>query len=205
MFGRAIDWELYDKPNPVKKVRFYRPNSHFKGLSHREVGRILEEAKRIKQTPRSDLQKVFYDLVILAINTGMRRAEILNLKWKDIKEEEAEVIGKGGKKRIIPLNKAALEVINSQPRRENFVFHIPNRHQTTLFWKTIQTIRKKTGIEFRFHDFRHYFGSSLAKKGVDVDTVKVLMGHTSIITTQQYFHTHKEEKKRAVSLLNGHG
>ena len=65
----------------------------------------------------------------------------------------------------------------------------------------METIRKRAGIDFRFHDFRHYFGSSLAKKGVDVDTVKVLMGHSSIITTQKYFHTHKNDKRRAVNLL----
>jgi len=197
LFYKAIDWEVYNGPNPLKKSR------------------------EISQKPKSPLQKLFYDLVVFSLNTGLRKSEILNLKWKDIKEDEIIIEGKGNKLRSVPLNPRAKEIIAKQPNKNEYVFDIPNRHQKDLLRRTVNQIKKKTGIDFHFHllrhyfnqikkktgiDFhfhllRHYFTTSLLEKGVDFVTIGSLLGHSKITTSLIYSHTDKERKKRAVDLL----
>jgi integrase len=86
MFYKAIDWEIYKGPNPVKKVKFFREDRTIKPLSHEEAKTVLEACRQIgARKGTSSLQKAFADLVEFAFNTGMRKSEILNLQWKDIK------------------------------------------------------------------------------------------------------------------------
>lgn len=66
--------------------------------------------------------------MLLAINTGLRKSEILGLSWKDVKEGEIEVNGKGDRRRTAPLNKTAQEIIDRQQKRTDYVFDIPNRN-----------------------------------------------------------------------------
>jgi len=106
MFYRAIDWEVYKGQNPLKKVRFYRESRDIKPLSHDEAKTVLEACRQIGARKRvSSLQKAFADLVEFAFNTGMRKSEILNLQWKDIKNWEATVKGKGDRIRTVPLQR----------------------------------------------------------------------------------------------------
>lgn len=102
MFYKAIDWEVYNKPNPVKKVRFYKEDPRVKTLSKEDLDSILETARSIAKKPRSQLQKIFPDLIELAINTGLRKSEILRLKWKDVREDEIIVRGKEIKRGPFP-------------------------------------------------------------------------------------------------------
>jgi site-specific recombinase XerD len=115
MFYKSIEWEAYKKPNPVKKVRFYKEEPHIKSLSKKDIDRILEAARSVAKKLGSLLQKIFLDLLELAINTGLRKSEMLNLKRKDIREDEIIVKGKGEKVRTVPLNSRAREIIERQP------------------------------------------------------------------------------------------
>jgi len=201
LFYRAIDWEIYKKPNPLKKIRFYKEERTIHALSGRDMNRILDAAKNISASPASPLQKVFYDLCILALNTGMRKSEILDLEWKDIKGDEVEIIGKGSKRRAVPLNSTARGVIERQPKKNEHVFDLSNRHQADLFRRTIGQVRKKTGVDFHFHLLRHSFTTRLIEKGIDFVTVGELLGHSKISTSLIYSHTDKERKRKAVDLL----
>lgn len=201
LFYKAIDWEVYNGQNPLKKVKFYKENSPVKGLTKKQLKKILQASREISQKPKSPLQKLFYDLVVLSLNTGLRKSEILNLKWKDIKEDEIIIEGKGNKIRSVPLNLRAKEIIDKQPNKNEYVFDIPNRHQHDLLRRTVNQIKKKTGIDFHFHLLRHYFTTSLLEKGVDFVTIGSLLGHSKITTSLIYSHTDKERKKRAVGLL----
>lgn len=202
MFYKAIDWEVYDKTNPLKKIRFYKRNSTVQPLSKTDIAKVLEAAKIVSESPRSPLQRLFYDLVVFALNTGMRKSEVLNVRWKDIKEGEITVKGKGDKVRLVPLNKTALQVINRQPKREGFVFDIPNRTQPNVLWRAIERIRSMTGIDFHFHLLRHSFTSLLVEKGVDFVTIGSILGHSTITMSLIYSHTDKERKKIAVEKLD---
>jgi integrase len=140
-------------------------------------------------------------MVLLALNTGMRKSEILNLKWKDIKEGEIEVKGKGEKRRYIPLNKTTEEIIKKQPKKTEYVFDIPNRNQQDLLRRTVNQVKKRSGVDFHFHLLRHTFTTRLLERGVDLITIGSILGHSKITTSMIYSHTDREKKKRAVECL----
>jgi len=203
MFYRAIDWEVYAKPNPLKKVRFFKPQRAVQGLSKEEIAKVLKVAKAISKAPLSPIQVCFYDIVILALNTGMRRSELLNLKWKNIKDGNLKIRGKGDKFRDVPLNRTAREIITKQQRRGEFVFNVPNRNNATVLHNTTKKVRNMTGVDFHLHLLRHAFCSMLLEKGVDIVTIGSIVGHSKMSISLIYTHTNEERKKKAVDLL-GH-
>lgn len=163
----------------------------------------MKAAREISGDPQSDLQKAFYDLVVFALNTGLRKSEILNLKWRDIKGEDIEVKGKGEKQRMVPLNETALGIIEKQPKKTAYVFDVPYRNQQDLLRRTVLQLRKRPGIPdlFHFHLLRHTFTTRLIEKGVDFVTISEILGHSKITTSLIYSHTDKDRKKRAVDSI----
>jgi integrase len=202
MFYRAIDWEIYKGPNPLRKVKFYREQPAIKPLSHDEAKAVLEACRQIgARKGASSPQKAFADLVEFGLNTGMRKSEILNLQWKDIKNWEATVKGKGNRTRTVPLNAASRAIVERQRRQTPFVFPIENREQQDLFRRTVLRIRALTGIPFHFHLCRHYFATTLLERGADIVTISSILGHSKMMTSLLYSHTDREKKKTAVEKL----
>jgi len=208
LFYKAIDWEVYDKPNPLKKIRFYREESRQEALSDDELKKILNASKAISANPQSKLQKAFHDICLLAINTGMRKSEVLNLTVKSVKGNTVRIKGKGDKVRVIPLNEQARQVITKNRLRmefdnpkDDYVFDVPNRHQPDLFRRTIMQIRKMTGVAFHFHRLRHTFASRLLSKGVDIVTIGEILGHSQKMTSLLYSHTNEEQMRKAVDTI----
>lgn len=201
LFYRAIDWEVYDGINPVKKVKFYREEYHIESLSHAHVQKILLAAKELSDRSRSPALKSFPSILAIAVNTGMRKSEILKLRWNQIKSDRIEVLGKGGRKRSVPINETVNSILIQQPRKEQYVFDIPHRDNPKSFQRTISKIKKSTGIRWHFHLLRHYFTTSLLEKGVDLVTIGSILGHTRITMSLLYSHTDERKKKKAVDLL----
>jgi len=201
LFYKAIDWEAYNKPNPLKKVKFYKENPTVNPLTEAQAKKIIYAADEISREPHSSLQKLFPDICILAMNTGLRKSEILNLKWRDFRGNEISVKGKGDKNRRMPLNLGAKAIIIKQPKKTEWVFDISNRHQPHLFRRTVEHIRKRTGIDFHFHLLRHLFATKLIEKGIDFITISELLGHSKTNTSLIYSHTNKGRKERAVKAL----
>lgn len=201
MFYRAIDWEIYAKPNPLKKVRFFRPQRTVQGLSRGEIAKVLRAAKKISETPLSPIQTCFYDIAILALNTGLRRSELLNLRWKDMKGDSLRIKGKGDKIREVPLNSKAKEAINRQQRRGEFVFDVPNRNNVTVLHNTTRKVSEMTGVDFHIHLLRHAFTTSLVERGVDFVTIGAILGHSTVTMSLIYSHTDQEKMRRAVQSL----
>ena len=201
MFNKAIAWEVYDKPNPLKRVRFLRATPNINPLSKSDVEKILDEAQAISRDPKNALQKVLLDVILFAINTGMRRSEILKLKWSDLREDEIIVKGKGEKVRSVPINATVRSILDKQPPKDRFIFDIPNRHQQDLFQWSMKKIGEKIGRKIHFHLFRHYFASHLIDKGVDMITVASILGHSKLIVSIGYMHTDRERKQKAVDSI----
>ncbi len=201
LFYRAIDWEVYTKPNPLKKVRFLKPQSAVQGLSREDMARVLEAAKTISESPLSPIQVCFYDIVVLALNTGLRRSELLNLKWKDIKDDSLKIMGKGDKYRDVPLNRTARETIMKQQRRDEFVFNIPNRNNVTVLHNTTRKVSRMAGVDFHLHLCRHFTATKLLELGIDIVTVGAILGHSAMSISLIYTHTNEERKRKAVDLL----
>jgi integrase len=150
-------------------------------------------------------------MVILAINTGLRRGELFSLTWQDVNltNNDITVTGsttKTGTTRHIPLNTEALKALSKWKRQAN--------NETGLVFtskgnKRFDNVRKSWGkllkdakiVNFRWHDLRHHFASKLVMAGVDLNTVRELLGHTDINMTLRYAHLAPEHKAAAVAKL----
>lgn len=201
LFYKAIDWEIYNKPNPLKKVRFFKPESVVQQLSREDVTKVLEAAKTISKSPLSPIQVCFYDIVVLALNTGLRKSELLNLRWRNVKDGNLEIKGKGDKVRTVPLNKVAEATIMRQPRRAEFVFDVPNRNNVTALHNTTRRVSKAIGRSFHLHLLRHSFTTRLVEQGVDFVTIGAILGHSTVSMSLIYSHTDKDKMKKAVEKL----
>ncbi len=151
----------------------------------------------------------------LALFTGMRKGEILGLKWDDVDFDRgfihiSESEAKSKKAEMIPMNentRGVLENLKSQ-RRSEYVF--PNTSGTrldpTAYKKHFYRIRKKAGLPETFrpmHGLRHTFASSLASTGqVDMYTLQRLLTHKSPLMTQRYAHLRDETLKKASSVTD---
>jgi integrase len=151
-------------------------------------------------------------MVILALNTGMRRGELFNLAWSDIDlgSKQLTVQGGGaktGNTRYLPLNDEAFSTLvawRNQTVGRGLVFpsHITGERLNNID-KAWTGLRKLANIEnFRFHDLRHTFASKLVMAGVVLNTVRELLGHTSMEMTLRYAHLDDEHMANAVAELN---
>lgn len=142
--------------------------------------------------------------VILSMNTGLRRGELLSLKWAavDFNEKHLTVEGrtaKSGHTRHIPLNAEALELLRRWHKQcaGDRVFPIATGFKTA--WAALLT---RAGITaFRWHDLRHHFASRLAQAGVPLNTIRELLGHGSMAMVLRYAHLSPDQRREAVARL----
>ena len=143
--------------------------------------------------------------VVLSMNTGMRRGELLALRWAnvDMKGKQLTIEGstaKSAQTRHIPLNDEALEVLRKwkeQARPGDRVIAVDTSVKTA--WGGLLERAKITG--FRWHDLRHHFASRLVQAGVPLNTVRELLGHGSMAMTLRYAHLAPDQKREAVAKL----
>jgi len=198
MFNKAIEWQLFEGRNPASGVKFYKlDNKRLRYLEKEEIRRLL-----------SNCEGHLRDIVEFAINTGMRKGEIFNLKWHDVDWNNGLIHllkTKNSEKREVPINDAVKDILARVKKDPNsaYVFSSFNSKPFNDIKKSFYTALKKSGIEnFRFHDLRHTFASQLVMAGVDLLTVKELLGHKGIEMTLRYSHLSCDHKKRAVKALD---
>jgi integrase len=143
--------------------------------------------------------------VLLTMNSGLRRGELLALRWSavDLKGKQITIearTSKSGQTTHVPLNSEALDVLKNwheQTPDAERVFAVETGFKTA--WAALLTRAKITG--FRWHDLRHHFASRLVQVGVPLNTVRALLGHGSITTTLRYAHLSASETSEAVARL----
>ena len=198
MFFIAIG-EGYAEENPVKKVKFFSEKDTLKE-------RILteDEEARLMQTCSDALRPI----LVTALNTGMRRGEILNLTWSqvDFKTRRIRVEKtKSGGVRHIPINDVLLcELHQLEGNEPGFLFFNPETMKPYVdLKKGFKAACRRASIKgMRFHDLRHTFATRLVERGVDLITVKELLGHSSVRITERYTHSNQDRKREAVELLS---
>lgn len=149
-------------------------------------------------------------LVLLAMNTGMRKGEIFGLKWEhvDLINSNLTVISsnaKSGNSRHIPLNNEAKTTLlkwKADTDSIGLVFKGKDGNQITDIKKSWSSLLNDAHItNFRFHDLRHHFASKLVMASVDLNTVRELLGHSDLKMTLRYAHLAPEHKAAAVNLI----
>lgn len=149
--------------------------------------------------------------VLLSLNTGVRRGELLSLRWSDvdIERQNLTVVGdtaKDGETRHIPLNSEAAEILKSwkqQPgMKSQWVFHGKDGKPLQNLRKSWIAVLKEAKIaDFRWHDLRHTFASKLVIAGVDLNRVRTLLGHSDYKMTLRYAHLAPKDMQDAVDTL----
>ena len=151
-------------------------------------------------------------ICIVAMNTGMRRGEIFQLEWESVNFKLKQIkvraaSAKSGKSRDIPMNDDVLQTLlawRNETSSAKLVFPSPvTGLPLNNIKKSWSTLMKLSELEnFRFHDLRHHFASRLVMAEVDLNTVRELLGHSSLEMTLRYAHLAPEHKAAAVALLN---
>jgi integrase len=198
MLNRAGDWGFAKlSENPVSKVSYF-PERH--------VERILtdEEAARLVAACGQAVRPV----VVTALNTGMRRGEILDLRWENVDFERRFIRverSKNGRSRKVPMNsRLAAELRRLRSNGTPYVFTQRAGERLKSIVTAFKTACRHAAIgHVRFHDLRHTFATNLVMNGVDLVTVKEILGHSDISMTVRYSHPSDERKMAAVECILG--
>jgi integrase len=179
--------------NPVRKIKFFNPNNELvRYLTKEQYERLLEGAQKIRWYLRP--------LIILAVHTGLRRANLLGLRWDHI-DFMACVIRitdstKNRRTLAVPLNDTALETLNLVKEKTGDGEYVFPHFEGEFAGEAIRDIKnsfktalRRAGItDFRWHDLRHCFASWLVMSGIDLAAVQKLLGHRSTRMTLRYAH-----------------
>lgn len=182
----------------------------------REARQRTRQHAKGKHLPSMDgwaFANYFKPVILLSLNTGIRRHALLSLRWEDIDLDAGTVTlraetAKSQKAAVLPLNTTALNVLRqwyTQRVDDNpLVFPSPqtggvmDNCDSSFRW-----LLREAGIKnFRWHDMRHDFASRLVMAGVDLNTVRELMTHSDIKMTLRYTHLAPEKKRAAVELIS---
>lgn len=202
----ARDWEWLDS-NPVRKVRReHESPGRTRFLSEEERARLFEAAK-------NSTSKNLYPLILVALSTGMRRSEILTLRWSQVDLQSGCIIlnkTKNKTSRRVPLQGAALDTLkeNSCIRRidSDLVFPAgktasPGRcFSLDKFWYA--TLEKAEIKDFRFHDLRHSAASYLAMSGASLLEIAEVLGHKTLQMVKRYSHLSESHTSKVVEKMN---
>ena len=193
ILARACEWDLI-KYNPLSRLRLL-PEA-----PKREVNLSIEQARALLEAlpPNVDLIAEF------ALMSGIRKENCLSLQISQLKlldcnadqmgHAEVELLAKGNKLLRLPLSGQAVDVLRRAigDRTEGYVFLNPRTNDrysdiNYIFDKAVKKVGLKVnGGKFAFHDLRHCFSTMLHKEGVGLDTIRLLLGHNDLRTTDRY-------------------
>jgi integrase len=201
MFTKAVEWEMVEEEvlKKVRKVKMLPENNRrLRYLSVEECQRLIDNCRGSARS-----------MVIMALNTGMRRGEIFSLTWDQVDLKHGFILldrTKNGERREIPINDMLRQMLQALPRRIDGgrVFSNPETGESyqTLSSVFIRACRLAGITDFRFHDLRHTFASHLVMAGVDITTVKELLSHKTLAMTLRYAHLAPSHKVKALEILN---
>lgn len=206
MFNVARKQWKWKIENPVSDIELPKlKNERVRYLSHQEYKKLFRALDRMEET----WLKPF---VIIALDTGLRQNNIYNLMWSEVDMSRRMIIINAEKMKNndyigIPLTERAYNTLRELQKVkciEGCVFH---ENGNRLHYKKVQRAFSRAitnaGItNFRFHDLRHCFCSTLRQRGVDLHTIAVLAGHKDLRMTKRYSHLNVESLRSAVSKLD---
>lgn len=194
----------YLEVNPVKGMKFLKTDDskQRRFLSDAECELLLKNCSEEE-----------YPIFATFLNTGMRRAELVNLEWNDIDFKQGVIkirrksfwTPKSGE-REIPMNDTMDQLLSTIPQKSDFVFCNKKGEKSNpdSIRMQLREIAERAKIKnlTEIHALRHTFASRLIQKGVDLPSVQKLMGHTNIQTTMIYSHQTTDHLRNAISKIS---
>jgi integrase len=205
ILNTAMRWNLIES-NPFSKMQLVRiPETAPTFFTKDDFQRLMHEVG----------DHWTKDFFLFAVVTGLRRSEIVNLKWSDVNIEEkiAHIHSsmsfkvKAGKRRDIPLSDYAVNLLQRRTKTSSseYVFDVNGlRIRGDLLTKKIKQFILRAGLNHKlhFHSLRHTFATWLVQGRVSIYEVQKLMGHSQISTTQIYSHLVTSELHDAVNSIS---
>ncbi len=220
-FGTAVRWQ-HIRTNPFAEIKKPKPVERMpEVLSHRELSLLFDSLPDDRYHDRR-----LRNIVLLAVNSGLRLGELLHLERRDVDfagkllfvRSKRDWTPKSKKPRVVPLSEDAVRALRSQiaenarSERElvrSSVIIFPNPHGLPLTKPVIERPLKAKlielfpGREFKpLHLFRHGYGSYLCERGVSLQEIQKIMGHSSVKTTEIYARLRGNDFSRALEALN---
>lgn len=222
-----------DKRSPSTVVRYMAALSHVFTVAYKEWGWLEDSPMRKVTKPKEPRGRVrflsdderkalltvcresgcefLFPVVVLALSTGMRQGEILNLTWQDVNIEKQYIIlheTKNGERRRVPLSGLAYDEIKklSKIRRINTNLLFPHAtikdkpFQISRVWES--AVAKAELTDFRFHDLRHSAASYLAMNGASLAEIAEVLGHKTLQMVKRYAHLSEAHTSRVVAAMN---
>lgn len=204
-FAMAVnEWEWLSD-NPMTRIaKLPEPRGRVRFLDDEERQRLLVACGEIN-SPH------LYFLVVLALSTGARHGELINLRWRDVDFKRNVIVlhdTKNKERRVLPLAHHALTLIRErhQTREQvtDLVFpspHNPKRHwEFRSAWNT--AVEKAKLEDFRFHDLRHSAASYLAMNGASLAEIAEVLGHKTLAMVKRYAHLSEAHTAKVVERMN---
>jgi integrase len=194
-FHRAVSWGYLPR-SPFRDIKKYpEPLKRGRVLIEDELERLLKCS-----SPSLSL------IILIGYYAGLRRGEILDLKWSDFDLKAGFMTvrsTKTGESRSVPLHPILIEEVKRYPVHLKIDFIIPNLrtgNRLKNFKTAWRTATRKAGIEnFRFHDLRHTFISNMAMSGADPLTIKRFTGHKTLSMLVRYSHLSDKHMREAIN------
>jgi integrase len=215
MLSKAVKWELVER-NGARDCNLFK-------LDDPQPDRVLSQGEEMKLLAACDGPELklraplLKPIILVAVYTGLRRGEILRLRWTDIDFDSGVLIVRqaktaSGQGRRVNINSRLKDTLLAlkQSAKSDWLFPSPDRFQVSEeperhlgdIKKAFHRAVKLAGISrITFHQLRHTFCSRLADAGVPLPVIQDLAGHASIIMTRRYTHPGDQMKQKAVELL----
>lgn len=180
--------------NPVKYIKRFKEKSRDRALNNIEIKALL-------QACRQSVNKELYYIVLVALYTGMRYSNIINMKKSNIKGNVYQLDGKetkSGKGQLIYLHQDLMSELNQyiQAHSRDNIFI------TKRIKRSFKTALLKSGIEnFRFHDLRRTFATFLLYNNTNIKTIQNMLGHSSLMMTERYLANDAKKELDAINKL----
>jgi integrase len=201
---KGVEWKVI-ADNPFRGVRNLQVLKHVERvLASDEETKLLAACERVRD-------RFLRPVVVLALNSGMRRGELLSLEWSrvDLAQRTIRVINakSSAGDRVIPMNATVYSLLSELAKTAASPLVFPsNRKPGERFIDLKKGFKKAVELaeipHVRFHDLRHTFATRLVRAGVDIVTVQHLLGHSKITMTARYAHALADVKIAAVSKLD---
>lgn len=235
VFSRAVEWERITA-HPMAKLKQLKVDSmglaryldedDMKRLrtaldARQDEMRSKRESGNKWRADRGEVQKKsllglhFTDhikpMVLVSLNSGMRRGELFNLKWSSVNfiKKTITVAGdttKNSETRHIPMNKEVVAVLEEWKKQSGATLYVFTNQEGSRFedvksaW--LKLLKRAELVGFRWHDMRHHFASRLVMTGAHPLMVRELLGHADLKMTLRYAHLAHGSKAAAIELIN---
>lgn len=204
LFTKCVrEWEWLAR-NPVESIaRLREPKGRVKWLEDDERNALLDACKESKDPN-------LYPVVVLALSTGCRKQEILDLRWRDVDFDRKRILledTKNSESRAVPLIGHAHQVLQQHRSRRkedcDFVFPCASKPVPADIDRPFAEARDKARLkDFRFHDLRHTAASYLAMSGATTAEIAAVLGHKTLAMVKRYAHIGDSHVSGIVEKMN---